>query len=134
MNTKLFTQYPNKYKLTPKSITKLVIMDWERLKEKTWQNEAMTNGTWYCHLEGCQEPNSNKNFNDEDEFWIGFREDDNKVDFHFTCYGGMCGYEFEKFYDMKEIENWMDLNVQVNTIRWLTSMIDDGILAIKKAR
>ena len=51
-----------------------------------------------------------------------------------TCYGGMCGYEFDKFYDMKEIENWMDLNVQVNTIRWLTSMIDDGILAIKKAR
>lgn len=126
---KLTEQYPNKYNLTIESIKNLVITDWEKLKEKTWHNEAMKKtGNWWCHLEGCNK--GGQPYNDEDEFWIGFREDDDKVDCKFTSYEGMCGYTFEKFYSSKEIENEYDMQVQVNALRWLNSMIDDGILAL----
>ena len=129
MNLDLIKEYPNKYNLTPKSIKKLKILDWDKLKKKTWKNDAMTNGTWFCHLEGCQYSGSKK-FDDEDEFWIGFREDDNKIDCHFTSYGGMCGYNITEIYDKNQIDNSMDLNVQINAICWLNQMIDEKILSI----
>jgi hypothetical protein len=124
----LIKKFPNKYKLTPKKIKKLKILDWDRLKQETWQNNAMLTGNWYCHLEGCQ--SFGQRFNDEDEFWIGFREDDNKIDCNFTSYGGMCSYKFDKFYDILDIENRFDMQVQVNTISWLNRMIDEGILGV----
>ena len=124
----LINKYPNKYKLTPTNIKKLKILDWEKLKSKTWYNNAMLNGNWWCHLEGCQK--DGQQYNDEDEFWIGFNEDNNKIDCTFSCHGGMCHYLFEKFYDAKEIENKFDMMVQVNAIRWLNEMIDDGILEV----
>ena len=128
----LIRKYPNKYELTPKSIRKLVILDWDRLKTKTWHNDAMKNsGSWWCHLEGCEK--EGQKFNDDSEFWIGFREGDNKVKCNFTCYEGMCKYEFKKFYDVSEIENQYDMQVQVNAIKWLTNMIDEGILGIQNS-
>jgi hypothetical protein len=124
---KLIEEYPNKYNLTPKSIKKLKILDWDRLKKKTWHNNAMLSGNWWCHLEGS---NLKGNYDDEDEFWIGFNEINNKIDCHFTSYGGMCHYSFNEFYKACDIENKYDMHVQVNAIRWLNEMIDDGILGI----
>lgn len=127
---KLVEQYPNKHYLTPALIKHLEIKDWERLKQRTWHNEAMKDrGDWWCHLEGCQKA-GDKGYNDEDEFWIGFCEQDNSIDFHFYSYEGMCGYNFKHFYDADEIDNGFDMWIQVNTINWLNKMIDDGILAL----
>ena len=130
MNINLIDLYPNKYNLTPAKLNKLVVKDWVRLKKNTWHNEAMKDtGSWWCHLEGSQEPDNTK-YCDDDEFWIGFNEVDNKIKFWFSSYEGMCGYEFKKFYDFKDIENKFDLNVQVNAIRWLNKMIDEKILGL----
>lgn len=123
----LIKKYPNKYNLTPKSIKKLRIADWNRLKKKTWHNNAMLSGNWWCHLEGC---NLNGKYDDEDEFWIGFNKDNDKIDCSFTAYGGMCSYKFDKFYQSLDIENKFDMNVQANAIKWLNQMIDEGILQI----
>ena len=123
----LIKQYPNKYQLTPKSIKKLKILDWNRLKQETWYNKAMTSGNWYCHLEGC---NLSGRYDDESSFWIGFNKNNNKIDCHFSCYDGMCRYSFDNFYQMKDIENRLDMNVQVNAIRWLNQMIDEKILGL----
>ena len=128
VDEKLFTSNPNKYQLVPAGIKHLKILDWEKLKSCTWINVAKKNGSWYCHLEGCQTPNAK--YCDEDEFWIGFREYDNKIDCHFSSYGGMCNYMFEKFYDVKAIENIYDLWVQINTVNWLTKLIDEGVLGL----
>ena len=128
---KLIEKYPNKYNLTPQNIKKLKILDWDKLKKYTWYNPAMKKtGEWYCRLigsdgGGCFGGN-------EDEFWIGFRKKDNKIDCHFTSYEGMCGYKFEKFYDIESIENKWDMNVQVNTIKFLNMLIDEGILSVEK--
>lgn len=124
----LTKEYPNKYNLTPKDIKKLKIVDWKRLKKRTWHNKAMLSGNWWCHLEGCNL--KGERYDDENEFWIGFNEDNNKVDYSFSAYGGMCRYQFEKFYQASEIENKFDMGVQVNAIKWLNQMIDDGILSL----
>lgn len=123
----LIRKYPNKHNLTPKSVKKLKILDWDRLKKETWLNKAMFSGKWWCHLEGC---NLDGKYNDEDEFWIGFNEENDKIDLNFSSYEGMCGYTFNKFYDVSEIENKYDMVVQVNAIRWLNRLIDDGILGV----
>jgi hypothetical protein len=126
----LTDKYPNKYHLAPKGIKKLRILDWDRLKRKTWHNTAMSDtGTWWCHLEGSQIP-SNIVYDDGDEFWIGFNEDIGEINYSFTCYEGMCGYTFKEFYSIKEIDNWHDMYVQVNAIKWLNMMIDEGILGL----
>lgn len=130
MNSHLIDLYPNKYNLTPAKLHKLIVKDWVRLKKNTWHNEAMKDtGSWWCHLEGSQEPDNTK-YCDDDEFWIGFNEVDNTIKFWFSSYEGMCGYEFKKFYDFNEIDNKFDLNVQVNAIRWLNKMIDEKILGL----
>ena len=129
MNYDLIKQYPNKYNLTIAKIKKLVIVDWDKLKTLTWNNVAMKRtGSWWCHLEGCQLGNGQ--FDDEDEFWIGFREEDNKIDCHFSSYGGMCHYVFTEFYNLAEIQNKFDLHVQVNAIKWLNKLIDENVLAL----
>lgn len=126
MDFGLIKQYPNKYDLTPEKIKTLKILDWEKLKKHTWYNEAMKKtGRWWCHLEGCQ---LEGRYNDEDEFWIGFNEVNDKIDLHFTCYEGMCSYNFTRFY--KKTENKYDLHVQVNAIKYLNMLIDEKILAL----
>lgn len=128
---KLIEKHPNKYNLTPKNIKKLKILNWDKLKKYTWYNSAMKKtGEWWCHLEGS---GGGGWFGDnEDTFWIGFRKEDNKIDCHFTSCEGMCHYKFEKFYDVYNIENKWDMNVQVNTIKFLNMLIDEGILGIEK--
>ena len=126
---KLTEQYPNKYNLTPKGIKKLKVLDWERLKKHTWYNNAMNKtGKWWCHLEGCQLRGS---YDDFDEFWIGFNEENNKIDSKFYCCEGMCNYNLTSFYDCKEIENKYYLQVQVNAIKYINNLIDEGILGLR---
>lgn len=127
MDFGLIKKHPNKYNLTPKNIKKLKVLDWERLKKYTWYNEAMKKtGDWWCHLEGCQ---LNGKYDDFDEFWIGFDEKNNRINCHFTAMEGMCNYIFDEFY--KGTENKWDLQVQVNAIKYLNMLIDEGILELE---
>ena len=124
MDFDLIKNNPNKYNLTPKNIKKLKVLDWKKLKKKTWFNKAMNKPCW-CHLEhSC----TKMCFDYEDEFWIGFYED-GKIDFNFSSREGMCGYKFDNFYDSKEIENKDDLDIQVKCIRYLNGLIEDGIIS-----
>ena len=125
----LIQKYPNKYNLTPKMISNLRVLEWDKLKKVTWFNEAIykssRNKVW-CHLEGC---NVDGKYNDEDEFWIGFYSD-GRIRYSFSCFGGMCSYNFNEFYAVEKIENKYDMGVQVNAVRWLTNLIDQGILEV----
>lgn len=126
----LTDKYPNKYHLTPKTIKELRILDWDKLKKVTWHNNAITRkGSWWCHLEGCQYPKGVV-YNDVNEFWIGFNEDNDKIDYHFSCCDGMCDYVFDEFYSPDSIGSVRDLNVQVNAINWLNTLIDMGVLGL----
>lgn len=123
----LIKKYPNKYGFTPKNIKKVKVLDWGKLKEHTWYNQAMIKtGHWWCHIEGCNL--EGKPFCDDDEFWIGFSEE-GRVDCHFTCFEGMCGYNFKEFYKAEEIENKFDMQMQVNAIKFLNMLVDEGIIS-----
>ena len=129
IDSRLMEKYPNKYNLTPKNIKKLKILDWDRLMEKTWYNAAMLSGNWWCHLNGSGDSGAER-YGDDTEFWIGFNRDNDKINCHFSSWGGMCGYDFKEFYDFKSIENDLDYMCQINAIQWLNMMIDEGILGL----
>ena len=122
----LIKQYHNKYNITPKKIKKLMVLDWDRLKKETWFNRAMSKPCW-CHIEGSNHPNSKNKYEDDDEFWIGFYED-GRVDCNFSAYEGMCSYQFEEFYKIQDIECKYDMYVQVNAIKYLNMLLDEGIV------
>ena len=127
LDIELMKKYPNRYNIQPKDIKNLKILDWDRLKEHTWYNKAMWFGSWWCHIEGA---NLSGPYDDEDEFWIGFNEKNNKISYHFESHCGSFSYTFKRFYDSKTIHDKYDMNMQANTIRWLNKMIDEGILGI----
>lgn len=64
----LIKKYPNKYNLTPKNISTVKVLDWDRLKEHT---SDYTKGYQFCsHFEGCEK--EGQPFNNKNLFWIGF--------------------------------------------------------------
>lgn len=126
---KLIEEVPNKYNLHPADIKKLKVLDWDRIKKICWHNEAMKDtGDWYCHLEGSQ--SQGQKYCDEDEFWIGFDAENNRVNYHFDCYEGMCHYNFSAFYLARSIQNKWDMNVQVNAMRFLNMLLDEKIVEL----
>ena len=128
---KAIEKVPNKYNIKPKDIKKLKVLDWDKLKKKTWYNDAMKKtGEWYCHLEGSN--GGGLYGDDKDEFWIGFNKKNGEVDYWFTSYGGMCGYTFDEFYKTDEIENKWDMNVQVNAMRYLNMLLDEKIIELNR--
>ena len=59
---------PNKYNIKPEDIKKLKVLDWDKLKKKTWYNEAKKDtGEWYCHLEGS---NGGGFYGDDEESYL----------------------------------------------------------------
>lgn len=128
---KLIEEVPNKYNLHPADINKLKVLDWDKLKKICWHNDAMRNtGSWWCHLEGCNAPNSK--YDDFSEFWIGFNETTGKVRYHFTTAEDMCSYSFSAFYSPKSIYNKYNMQVQVNAMRFLNMLLDEGIVETNK--
>lgn len=129
---KLMEQIPNKYNLKAADIRKLRVLNWEKLKELTWYNNAMEKtGKWWCHLEGCNSPNTK--YDDFSEFWIGFDEASGKVRFHFTTCEGMCSYNFSSFYSSRSIEHKYDMQVQANAMRFLNKLLDENIVTLDAA-
>lgn len=129
INFELIKAVPNKYNIKPKDIKKLKVLDWEKLKKVTRYNDAMNKtGKWYCHLEGSN--GGGLYGDDEDEFWIGFNKTNGKVRYSFSSREGMCHYNFDEFYNADSIENKWDLNVQINAMRYLNMLLDEGIVVL----
>ena len=128
---KLIEKVPNKYNIKPKDIKKLKVLDWDKLKKYTWYNDAMKKtGEWYCHFEGSN--GGGFYGDDEDEFWIGFNKKNGEVDYNFHSGEGMCRYTFDEFYKANEIETKWDMNVQVNAMRYLNMLLDEGIVELDR--
>lgn len=125
----LIKLFPNKYNLTLDNVTQLKVLDWKRLEDYTYYNTAiyLDDGIeCRCHTEGCNPPGTK--YDEEDEFWIGFYKD-NTIKCKFYCYEGMCSYKFPEFYKAEHIENVYDMQVQVNFIRYMNKLIDEGIIS-----
>lgn len=117
----------NKYNLTMKQIKNLKIGNRELIKEPLfWRNNAIS--AWcICASVG------NADFCDETSYWIGIYDEDakaykGKVRFNFSTYGGMCGYEFNTFFNPRTIETTDDLRIQKLFLEKINQLIDLGVL------
>lgn len=125
---KMMDNNPNVHGLTIAKIKKIKVLDWDKLKDECWYNQAMKKtGEWYCHID---EVGTGYYGDGVSDWWIGFNKKNGKVDVHFSCMEGMFSYKFSKFYDLKEINDKYDVMIQVAAIKWLNKMIDKGILGV----
>lgn len=125
---KLIEENPNKYDLSPQKIRNLKIVNWDKLKEITWHNDAMKKtGDWWCHVEGV----GIGYYEDYiDEFWMGFNANNDKIRFDFTCWEGMGKLTFNKFYTITNNMDKYDVEIQVKFINWVNTLIDENILSL----
>ena len=111
----------NKYKLTPKTLKTYTVGDRTEVCEPLfWRNNVINAWCISKEIGG-------------DEFWIGIYDEDlssykGQFRFDFYSYGGMCKYEFKKFFNLSEIENEYDLRIQEAFIEKINLLIDKGVI------
>ena len=137
----------NKYNLTMSDVKHLAVNDRSKISGSLfWRNNVIS--AWCISGETSAKCFKRGDFakwvdiqllNDgmQDEFWIGIYDDNakayaGKVRVSFSSYGGMCGYEFKRFYDEKDIENEQDLVVQEMFMKTINQLLDEGILIVKE--
>ena len=115
----------NKYNLTIDKIKKLKIGDRSKICEPLfWRNNVIS--AW------CITDSIGPYFN-ETSFWIGIYDEDapsykGKLRFSFETYGGMCGYNFNTFYNSRTIESDSDLRIQELFLEKVNLLLDEGVL------
>ena len=121
----------NKYNLKPKDIEKATILAPERLTQKPfWRNDVVK--AW------CLSGGSGKGFYNSyiDSYWIGFYDNDadfypGKIKLSCSSYEDMCSYDFKTFFNPKEIDDEIDLELQERLLDRINWLIDEGIVEIK---
>lgn len=122
----------NKYNLKPKDIEKAVILDYDRLCQPPfWRNNVVQ--AW------CLSGGSGKGLYGDwiNSFWLGFYDKNakyyaGKIRLDCTAMEEMCSYNFKSFFNSKEIESEVDLELQEKLLERINWLIDEGIIAISK--
>lgn len=133
MNISRFPKVENKYNLTISKIKKLKVGDRNKICEPLfWRNNVIN--AW-C-ISGSAGSAKDREFATDNEFWIGIYDIDaksyaGKFRFTFSTYGGMCGYNFNKFFEPSDIENDLDLEIQEKFLNTINNLIDKGILRME---
>ena len=123
----------NNYNLDMKKVKKLRVGDRTKIGQPLfWRNNVID--AW-CILGTTAKNSKDEAFGTCDEFWIGVYDEDaksyaGKVKVTFSSYGGMCGYNFDNFFDYSEIENEMDLEIQEKFIETINKLLDEQILVV----
>lgn len=110
----------NKYNLTVKDCKNAVVLNRDKVCEPTfWRNNVI--GAWCLsgetHFYGSG-------------FWLGIYDNTDRVNIHFTAYGGMCNYIFNKFYS-NDMECIADLEIQEMFLKVFNGLLDEGIIGIE---
>lgn len=121
----------NRYKLTVPKLKEYVVGDRGKVREPLfWRNNVIK--AW-C-ISGISGPSESG-----DSFWIGIYDVDaptyaGEFRFNFSSWGGMCDYNFEKFFDFSTIQYECDLRVQEKFIKKINHLIDEGIIVRPKSQ
>lgn len=122
----------NRYNLTVDRCRRLTIADRSKIKEPLfWRNENID--AW-CISEDIGS-NADKKYGTENSYWIGIYDDDaksyaGKLRIDFSSHGGMCGYNFNQFFDPEEMDNEIDLQTHERFLSKINYLLDEGILKI----
>ena len=120
----------NKYHLTMTQIKNLGIANRGKIKEKPfWRNERIY--AW-C-LSGYAGTKKDEAVCADNGYWMGFYDEDapkyaGEFQYSFSTYGGMCGYNFEEFFNPDDIECENDLRIQELFLKRINWLLDEGIL------
>lgn len=122
----------NKYNLKPKDIQNAIVLDYDRLcNPPFWRNDVVQ--AW------CLSGGSGKGYYDGfmNSYWIGFYDKDakeyaGKIRMNCSTMEDMCDYTFKNFFDYKEIEYEVDLELQEKVLERINWLIDEGIIKIPK--
>lgn len=123
----------NKYNLKPKDIEKAVILNPDRLHEDPfWRNDII--GAW-CISETTIKNRKDDEYGFYNSYWIGFYDDDakhyaGKIRLDCSAFSDMCHYNFKSFFNPKEIDCLIDLEIQEKLLARLNWLIDEKIVAI----
>lgn len=120
----------NKYNLTFADIKKLKVADRSKIKEPLfWRNNTIQG---WCILESTSKNANDERYGTYNSYWLGVYDEDskrkNKIDVKCSAFGDMCTYQFTKFFDYKDIENELDLEIQEKLLSKINYLIDEGIL------
>jgi hypothetical protein len=133
MSTVVKHKVKNKYKIQPNDFENFVVIDRKQLKEPLfWRNNVVS--AW------CISVDTIKNLADEEygtynSFWLGIFDEDaeenaGKVCMNFSAYGGMCSYNFDRFFEEDGIENPIDLEIQEKAMAVLNNLLDKKIIKL----
>jgi len=122
----------NKYNLSFSDVKKLKIGDRSKVCEPLfWRNDVVN--AW-CISETTVKNSNDSRYGTYNDYWIGIYDEDSKRKRKFEVYcsasGGMLHYNFKKFFDYKEIENEIDLEIQEKLLKKINELIEQGILII----
>lgn len=114
----------NKYSLTIKDIENFILVDLEKLKTRCWRSNVVD--AW-CYSKGF-----GSGYFDmyESDVWIGFydKEYNGKlINVNCSCGEGMMSYDFNEFYNYKEIENEFDLLSQEAVLEFANWLLDEKV-------
>ncbi len=122
----------NKYNLTFSDIKKLKVKNRSKIGEPLLKRNDIIDA--WCVSETTAKTKDDVNFGSYNDYFIAIDDDhnatENKVKVCCSSYGGMCGYEFNTFFDESEIENAYDLEIQEKLLAKVNELIDIGILEI----
>ena len=125
----------NKYNLKPKDIQKAVILDYDKLHKSTFLRNDVVQA--WCLSETTIKNREDDEYGCYNEYWIGFYDKDaksyaGKIRLSCSAYGGMCSYNFKKFFNPKEINCEIDLEIQEKLLKRINWLIDERIIEISK--
>ena len=127
---------PNIYNLTVPIIRQLRV-DRSKVGEPWfWRNNVIS--AW-CLSGSTAKCAADDEFGTCDEYWLGVYDEDakayaGKIRVSFSAYGGMCGYNFKEFYNPKDIENELDLEIQEKFLKVMNDLIERGVFMMPEKK
>lgn len=124
----------NRYNLKPLDIEKAVVLDRGRLEKKPfWRNDIIQ--AWV--LSRTVGTAKDVKFGTDEGYEIIFYDKDakscaGKIKLTRWSFGGMCDYNFTKFYDEKQMDAEVDLEMHSELLRAYNWLIDNKIVSIRK--
>ena len=124
----------NKYNLTYEDLNKLKVLNRDEICEPLFFRENIFNA-WRL-IKDTAKNDRDKLFGTINYFSITIYDKDSinkeKIKVNFYCRGGLCEYKFNKFFDYKDIDNELDLEIQEKFISTINYLLDKKILGLKE--
>lgn len=120
----------NKYNLKFSDVKRMEVADRSKVCSPLfWRNNVIN--AW-C-ISGSAGSDADRRFGSDNEFWIGIYDKPyykRYIHAHVNCWGGMGKYEFDEFFNPKDIEHDIDLEIQEKVLETLNMLIDNGIVKL----